>query len=184
MTDNAIPLEEFVGPRKPCPFCGSTNLEMNCWEEYLVCKKCDASAPFGQWQFRAHETELATAKAREREAVDKLERWAEWDREHPMGEVGLENPDAMAEHLATLTPEDLAPITELFERKKRERERVAGLESALASARKALEEEEEEERNRSATVIVETFTWGDGQAITEEEARAALESINGGGHAQ
>lgn len=63
MTDNAIPLEEFLGPRKPCPFCGSTDLEMNCWEEYVVCKKCDASAPVGQWQFRAISTELATAKA-------------------------------------------------------------------------------------------------------------------------
>ena len=63
MTDNAIPLEEFIGPRKPCPFCGSTDLEMNCWEEYVVCKKCDASAPVGQWQFRAISAELATAKA-------------------------------------------------------------------------------------------------------------------------
>ena len=48
----SIPLEEFMGPRKPCPFCGSTDLEMNCWEEYIVCKRCDASAPFSQWQFR------------------------------------------------------------------------------------------------------------------------------------
>ncbi len=44
------------------PFCGSTELELNCWEEYVVCKKCEASAPVSQWQFRTLETELSTAK--------------------------------------------------------------------------------------------------------------------------
>ena len=49
----SIPLEELLAPSKPCPFCGSTNLEMNCWNEYVVCKNCDASAPASRWQFRA-----------------------------------------------------------------------------------------------------------------------------------
>ncbi len=53
MTDNSISLEDFLGPRKPCPFCGSTDLTLNCWEEYVICKYCDASAPVSQWQFRA-----------------------------------------------------------------------------------------------------------------------------------
>ena len=51
--EQSIPLEELIGPRKPCPFCGSNDLELNCWEEYVVCKGCDASAPAMRWQFRA-----------------------------------------------------------------------------------------------------------------------------------
>jgi len=46
-------LEDFIGERKPCPFCGSTDLSLNCWEEYVVCMECDGSAPIGAWQFRA-----------------------------------------------------------------------------------------------------------------------------------
>ena len=49
----SIQLQELIGPRKPCPFCGSNDLELNCWEEYVVCKGCDASAPAMRWQFRA-----------------------------------------------------------------------------------------------------------------------------------
>jgi RNA polymerase subunit RPABC4/transcription elongation factor Spt4 len=49
----SIPLEDLLAPSKPCPFCGSTALELNAWEEYVVCKNCDASAPAMRWQFRA-----------------------------------------------------------------------------------------------------------------------------------
>lgn len=118
---------------------------------------------------------LSASQAREREAVDKLEWWAEWDRDNPMGEVGLENPEAMAEHLATLTPDDLAPIRELFERKRQEPERVAALESALAAARKALE-----------TIYLTLNQPGTPNRAFEDGvqdiARAALERINGEGH--
>ena len=50
---NAIDLGEFIGPVKPCPFCGSVALERDGFEEHIVCKNCGASAPVGGWQFRA-----------------------------------------------------------------------------------------------------------------------------------
>lgn len=51
----SLPIEELLAPSKPCPFCGSKDLELNAWEEYVVCKNCDASAPAMRWQFRAHQ---------------------------------------------------------------------------------------------------------------------------------
>lgn len=53
--ENAIDLGEFMGPPKPCPFCGSVALTHDGFEEYIVCGNCGASAPVGGWQFR-HET--------------------------------------------------------------------------------------------------------------------------------
>ena len=50
---NAIDLGEFLGPVKPCPFCGSVALERDGFEEHIICKNCGASAPVGGWQFRA-----------------------------------------------------------------------------------------------------------------------------------
>lgn len=50
---NAIDLGEFIGPIKPCPFCGSVALERDGFEEHIVCKNCGASAPVSGWQFRA-----------------------------------------------------------------------------------------------------------------------------------
>ena len=46
-------LREFIGPIKPCPFCGSVALERDGFEEHIVCKNCGASAPVSGWQFRA-----------------------------------------------------------------------------------------------------------------------------------
>ncbi len=148
---------------------------------------------------QAVKRENAAIQRAEKAEADKNERWAEWDRDDPMGEVGLENPDAMAEHLATLTPEDLAPIKELFERKKRERERIARLESDLAAARKALEEKDDGLRavedliDNSDGVIGlhlngDTAPWDElrtGGRFQEwlQLFDAALERINGEGHA-
>ena len=50
---NAIDLGEFIGPIKPCPFCGSVALERDGFEEHIVCKNCGASAPVSGWQVRA-----------------------------------------------------------------------------------------------------------------------------------
>ncbi len=124
---------------------------------------------------RAMEEQLSASQAREREAVDKLERWAEWDREHPMGEVGLENPDAMVENLATLTPKDLAPPKFLVLRKKQKRECVARMESTLTGARKALEEKEDTFLTRLAEAM-EKQPMGNGYDRNDwlDEFRAAL----------
>jgi len=50
---HSIPLEDFLGPLKPCPFCGSVALERDGFEEFITCKNCGGSAPVGGWQFRA-----------------------------------------------------------------------------------------------------------------------------------
>ena len=50
---NSIDLADFIGPIKPCPFCGSVALTRDGFEEHIICKNCGASAPVGGWQFRA-----------------------------------------------------------------------------------------------------------------------------------
>jgi len=55
--DRSIPLGEYLGPWKPCPFCGSTDIGLGCWEE-IVCKTCGAEAPWDAWQFRVNNKEL------------------------------------------------------------------------------------------------------------------------------
>jgi len=50
---NTCDLSDFIGPVKPCPFCGSISLERDGFEEHIVCKNCGGSAPVGGWQFRA-----------------------------------------------------------------------------------------------------------------------------------
>ncbi|HLP30744.1 MAG TPA: hypothetical protein VK150_05240 [Geothrix sp.] len=50
---NTCDLADFIGPTKPCPFCGSTALTRDGFEEYIICQNCGGSAPVGGWQFRA-----------------------------------------------------------------------------------------------------------------------------------
>jgi hypothetical protein len=49
---HSIPLEDFLGPLKPCPFCGSENL-FNDDGMAIICRNCEATAPVSGWQFRA-----------------------------------------------------------------------------------------------------------------------------------
>lgn len=48
----SVPLETFLGPCRPCPFCGKTeSLEVD--DEFMVyCDRCGATAPNSSWQFR------------------------------------------------------------------------------------------------------------------------------------
>lgn len=48
----SIPLTDFLGPLKPCPFCGETKIG-NDGEGLAYCTRCDAQAPTSWWQFRA-----------------------------------------------------------------------------------------------------------------------------------
>lgn len=63
----SIPITEFLGPRKPCPFCGNEDLE--CVEFTVYCKRCEASADSSAWQFRA---ELGKVEKEFREAVKQI----------------------------------------------------------------------------------------------------------------
>ena len=49
---NSIPLEDLLGPIKPCPFCGSANV-FNDDGMAILCRNCDAQAGVMAWQFRA-----------------------------------------------------------------------------------------------------------------------------------
>ena len=49
---NSIPLEDLLGPIKPCPFCGSVNV-FNDDGMAILCRNCDAQAGIMAWQFRA-----------------------------------------------------------------------------------------------------------------------------------
>lgn len=46
----SIPIEEALGPLKPCPFCGSQNIGSHEGEVY--CNNCDATNSTLAWQFR------------------------------------------------------------------------------------------------------------------------------------
>jgi hypothetical protein len=46
----SIPLNEALGPLKPCPFCGSQSIGSNEGEVY--CNNCEATNSTLAWQFR------------------------------------------------------------------------------------------------------------------------------------
>lgn len=46
----SIPIEEALGPLKPCPFCGSHNIGSH--EGGVYCNRCDATNSTLSWQMR------------------------------------------------------------------------------------------------------------------------------------
>jgi Lar family restriction alleviation protein len=57
---------------KPCPFCGSTNGEVQALDEYVKCNDCEAFEP---WAFDRGETDAVELWNRRVDPIARLEAW-------------------------------------------------------------------------------------------------------------